>query len=378
MVYKEFFDKLAEYGSINSATVLDGVMSGSKIVYTDDEYWISGTADESFWAPMLNELKSVALTGITRIGETDLYTEHFQENPRLVILGCGHVGQALCRIAGAMKLFHITVMDDRKDLIKPELFPGADVLICDDWSAIPERIPTNRNTFYVSCTRSHACDEECVRMIMKRPFTYLGVLGSRSKMNNLRKLLLGEGYSEERIERIHCPVGIKLGGETPQEIALSILAEIIQERNRSTVPAVDEALRNAILADEPGVMVTIIDKQGSSPRSKGTRMWVGKTADGISYHGTVGGGSVEHAAKKDALDFFEAAASGGSSAFMIREYDPHQMVAALSDATGMSEEIAKKHVCCTAKITLMFEYDASLREKNRKKLNLHIDKYKCL
>ena len=347
MVYKEFFDKLAEYGSINSATVLDGVMSGSKIVYTDDEYWISGTADESFWAPMLNELKSVALTGITRIGETDLYTEHFQENPRLVILGCGHVGQALCRIAGAMKLFHITVMDDRKDLIKPELFPGADVLICDDWSAIPERIPTNRNTFYVSCTRSHACDEECVRMIMKRPFTYLGVLGSRSKMNNLRKLLLGEGYSEESIERIHCPVGIKLGGETPQEIALSILAEII-------------------------------DKQGSSPRSKGTRMWVGKMADGISYHGTVGGGSVEHAAKKDALDFFEAAASGGSSAFMIREYDPHQMVAALSDATGMSEEIAKKHVCCTAKITLMFEYDASLREKNRKKLNLHIDKYKCL
>ena len=144
-------------------------------------------------------------------------------------------------------------------------------------------------------TRGHLGDSACARQILRRPYTYLGMIGSKNKVKLTREKLLGEGFSEEQLNSIHAPIGLPIGGHMPAEIAVSIAAEIVQEKNRYDVSYIDGAVEDAVRKKENGIMITIISKSGSSPRGPGSKMFIDK--DGNSY-GSIGGGNVEFQALK--------------------------------------------------------------------------------
>lgn len=158
----------------------------------------------------------------------DLLIEPVAGRPSLVIAGGGHVAKAIARQALLLE-FDVTIMEDRADFADPARFGGATVVHGD----IPVSLAAFAyawTSFIVIATRGHKLDADCVRAAVATPVRYIGVLGSRRKTILINDMLRADGVVEERIRAIHAPVGLDLGGRTPAEIALSVLAEITQER----------------------------------------------------------------------------------------------------------------------------------------------------
>jgi xanthine dehydrogenase accessory factor len=159
----------------------------------------------------------------------EVLVEPVLAKPRLVVAGGGHVGLALAKMA-AMLEYEVTVIDDRPEFSERERFgPGVDVIRMDMAEAL-RTMPMAWNTFVVIASRGHKLDAACLREAVKREARYVGLLGSKRKTVLIAEMLRDEGVSEERIRAVHAPIGLDLGGRTPSEIALSVLAEISMER----------------------------------------------------------------------------------------------------------------------------------------------------
>ena len=275
---------LKERGKVFCATILSGSAAGEKCIYTQDEMH-----GKPLWKEILPELRRVEQTEVVSIGKREIFVELFQEASRLVILGAGHVSQPVCQI-GKILGFDITVVDDREEFVTRDRFPWADRLLCCDFDCLPEEIFGYENTFYVAVTRGHQGDRACARRVLSHPHAYFGMIGSRTKVKITKDALLEEGFSAEKVESMHSPIGLPLGGQLPEEIAVSIMAEIVKEKNRRYTGFADMDVANAVLGGEHGVMLTILSKSGSSPRGTGSKMFLGE--GGTSY-GSIGGGSIE-------------------------------------------------------------------------------------
>ncbi len=164
------------------------------------------------------------------LGESlELLIEPVVAKPRLVIAGGGHVGLAIAKMAVQLE-YEVTVIDDREDFASRDRFgPGIDVVRADMAQAL-RTLPIGWNTFIVIATRGHKLDAHCLREAVKREARYVGLLGSKRKTILIAKMLRDEGVPEERIRAVHAPVGLDLGGRTPAEIALAVLAELSMER----------------------------------------------------------------------------------------------------------------------------------------------------
>ena len=325
---RSFEEKAADYRrAIARKNEVTGFLRGKNyamLADRDNVDVITGTA--SFVSPHEVEVKTadktLLLSGerifINTGGETVIPPiEGVRENPRvytsttmleledlprrLIILGGGHVSQPVAEI-GRLLGFHITVMDDRADFVTKERFPEADERITGDFETLSEKIPSYQNAYYVVVTRGHMGDSACARQILKRPFAYFGMIGSKTKVRITREKLLAEGFTQEQLDQIHAPIGLPIGGQMPAEIAVSIMAEIVQEKNRHFRTYCDEDVEAAIRCAVPGTMVTIIEKKGSSPRGTGSKMFVFR--DGRTV-GSIGGGKVEFEAGKYAVNVKE-------------------------------------------------------------------------
>ena len=237
-------------------------------------------------------LYSKAVASLLR-DETDvtlLKEEWFETRPKLVIFGAGHVAYDLAKIASCLD-FYIKVVDDREEFANSARFPFADEVICDSFDNLEKHLEPN--AFNVVVTRGHKADFDCVKKILSAPYKYIGMIGSKLKVKKTFENLAAEGISEELISTIHAPIGLSIGAKTPAEIAISILAEIIQIKNEKQTATCSAEL---LAVNEKGVLCIITDKKGSSPRGVGSMMFVGSdtTVDSI------GGGPVEFAAIKDA------------------------------------------------------------------------------
>ena len=275
--------------------VLNGNHKGEKCLIKEEHCTaFDGGQAQEFWKEYEEQLVSCQDTKVIRIDETDFFVEIYVKNPQLIILGGGHVSQPVAKI-GKMLGFHVTVMDDREEFVTKERFPDADRLIQGTYEEIPEKIPVYENAYYVIVTRGHLGDSASARQILKRPYVYLGMIGSRNKVKLTREKLLREGFTEDQLDTIHAPIGLPIGGHMPAEIAVSITAEIVQEKNKYNVSYIDEAVEKAVWEKEKGVMITIISKRGSSPRGTGSKMFLDR--EGRS-HGSIGGGNVEFQALK--------------------------------------------------------------------------------
>jgi xanthine dehydrogenase accessory factor len=159
-------------------------------------------------------------------GEIELYLEPFLPPATLFVIGCGHVGQALADL-GHWLGFRVAVTDDRVELVTPEQIPHADVYLPGSIEDALTAQTISRSTFITLVTRNVALDRQILPLLAKTPAPYIGVMGSRRRWAETKKLLLADGFSEADLARFHSPLGLELNAETPKEIAVSILAEII-------------------------------------------------------------------------------------------------------------------------------------------------------
>ncbi|MGE5299750.1 MAG: XdhC family protein [Acidobacteriota bacterium] len=178
--------------------------------------------------------------GLVCGGKVLVYIEPVIPEPRLIILGAGHVGRAL---AGVAKFagFRTTVADDREEYANMENIPDANEIVVHGFVDMFSRIFVDENAYIVIATRGHNHDLDALIAALGTKAKYIGLLGSRRKRALLFKTLREAGFSQVDIERIVTPVGLAIGSVTPEEIAISIMAQIIQKRRESIAPGIGAA-----------------------------------------------------------------------------------------------------------------------------------------
>jgi len=149
---------------------------------------------------------------------------------RLYIYGAGHISQHISRMAKAVD-FHVTVVDDRGIFANRERFPEADEVIVEEFRDVFTKTRPPNNGYAVIVTRGHKHDAVVLEEVLKKPPRYTGMIGSRRKVKILFDDLRGKGFEEDILAAVHAPIGIDIGAETPQEIAVSIVAELIRIRS---------------------------------------------------------------------------------------------------------------------------------------------------
>jgi xanthine dehydrogenase accessory factor len=160
-------------------------------------------------------------------GQVEIYMEPIIPKSTLVIVGAGHVGQAVAHLAQWLD-FRIVVSDDRPEFCNPETVPNADEYFPVPLEELSENMKITPWTYVVMTTRSVDVDVPGLPGLLDSPAAYIGVIGSRRRWETTRKQLISAGEDPEKIERVRSPMGIKINAETPEEIAVSIMAEIIQ------------------------------------------------------------------------------------------------------------------------------------------------------
>ena len=164
-----------------------------------------------------------------------LLFERIEAEPHLVIAGAGHVGASLARLAGLLG-YRVTLIDDRAEFVARDLFSanseqGIELIQAEDWaSAVRGAIANGRSVSVAIVTRGHKQDEECLRAALSVNPDYVGMIGSKRRTNIVLDKLREEGADEERLQRVHAPIGLDLGAVSPEEVALAILAEVVAAR----------------------------------------------------------------------------------------------------------------------------------------------------
>jgi xanthine dehydrogenase accessory factor len=166
-------------------------------------------------------------------GRMDIFIDVIEPKPTLLIVGAGHIAYYLARL-GHMVGFSIAVIDDRKEFANRERFPNAERVICDDMERTLSSIKITPSTYVVIVTRGHQYDLAALKQVIDSKAAYIGMIGSKSKVRIAFQELKSAGIAEDTLKRVHAPIGLDIGAETPQEIAVSIIAEIIKVRRGGT------------------------------------------------------------------------------------------------------------------------------------------------
>jgi xanthine dehydrogenase accessory factor len=166
---------------------------------------------------------------------TEVYFEVYLPTPPLVIVGAGHLAVPLSQI-GALLGFHVTVVDDRPEFARTERFPAADRVLTVDFADPLAGLEVHARSHVLLVTRGHRYDYEVLRRLLARPAPprYIGMIGSRRRVRATFHQLREEGFDAAAIARVRAPVGLDLGAETPEEIAVAVAAELVQLRRGGT------------------------------------------------------------------------------------------------------------------------------------------------
>jgi xanthine dehydrogenase accessory factor len=174
-------------------------------------------------------------TGLICGGQMDVYIEPIEPSPELYIIGAGHVAFHLARLAAEVG-FRIHVVDDREKFANAERFPAAAEIIVDDIPSWIARVSLPVHAYAVIVTRGHTNDLDALRALAPRELRYLGLIGSRAKVARIYDALTEERMPADTLTRVHAPIGLDIGAVTPQEIAVSILAELIAVKHGKQHP----------------------------------------------------------------------------------------------------------------------------------------------
>ena len=228
---------------------LPHISSGLKaIVFAD------GTMEESLGDSHLDfSLQKLALAALEKEksgtvgmeGGVRLFLDILSSEAALLVCGAGHIAVPLVRFANKVG-FNVTVLDDRSDFAHPSRFPGCTV-IAENFTIALRDLPLGLSTFVVIITRGHEHDVDCLTEILKKEAAYVGLIGSRRRVHFVLEWLEKNGFSKQRLQEVFTPIGIPIGAESPEEIALSIVSELVCVRRKGTHQA--RALRAVVGID---------------------------------------------------------------------------------------------------------------------------------
>ena len=197
--------------------------------YENDAFWKAREAIAARQPQMVRyELSDdfAQETGLICGGQMDVYIEPIEPSPELYVVGAGHVGTELARLAQVVG-FQVHVVDDREKFANRERFPDAAEVVVEDVPTWLARTTLTPHAYVVIVTRGHTNDLEALRALAPRELRYVGLIGSRAKVARIYDALMADGMSVESLKRVHAPIGLDIGAVTPAEIAVSILAELI-------------------------------------------------------------------------------------------------------------------------------------------------------
>lgn len=232
----DFFGALDEMrgrGPLAVVTAITGDPVGRKTLVD-----AAGTPRFSLGDASLDELaRTVALEALEKnapaAAESDagerVYAEPVAEAPEVIVVGAGHVGAAVCAIA-ARAGFAVTVLDDRSTFANPVRLPDAGRILVGDPRERLASLGARSDRHIVLVTRGHRLDAECLEVALGMEAAYVGMIGSKRRVRRIREWLAERGASEEDLARLHAPIGLDIGAETPAEIAVAIVGEIIAGR----------------------------------------------------------------------------------------------------------------------------------------------------
>lgn len=191
-------------------------------------------------------------TGLVCGGQMEVFIEPLEAPPALYVFGAGHVGFYLARAASEAG-FEVHVVDDRAAFANRERFPFAASVIVDDIPTWLREASLPQSAYAVVVTRGHRHDLDALAALVTRDLRYLGLIGSRAKVARIYDQLLSEGHASlEQLSRVHAPIGLDIGAVTPQEIAVSIAAELVAVRRGKATELADASLRWMPKARVPG------------------------------------------------------------------------------------------------------------------------------
>jgi xanthine dehydrogenase accessory factor len=167
-------------------------------------------------------------------GQMDIFLEPILSPETLYLFGAGHISQRTSSIGKTLG-FRVVVIDPRSEYNNAERFPDADSLVVEDYPQAFTRLDVDENSYIIIYTTGHVSDETCLEFSVGTKARYIGMIGSKKKVIEIKARLQQKGISAKRLEEVHAPIGIQIGAETPEEIAISILAEVIKVR-RATSP----------------------------------------------------------------------------------------------------------------------------------------------
>jgi xanthine dehydrogenase accessory factor len=181
--------------------------------------------------------------GMSCGGKMTVFLEKLVSPHRVLVFGAGHVGRALAGFARGAG-FAVSVADARAELLTEERFPGVERLVGDPREAA-RSAPAGGRVFVCVMTHDHALDQELLELLLPRPFGYVGVIGSRRKAERCRQQLASKQFAPEAVARLRSPMGVEIGAQSPEEIGLSIAAELVAVRNGLDPAAMTQAKSRA-------------------------------------------------------------------------------------------------------------------------------------
>ena len=281
-----------------------------EIIQTVKE-WDPALASEEWEKEVASQGKPVIIeaNGMTTMAEP------FYPEERLIVLGGGHVALPVVEFAARCG-FSVTVVDDRPEFANEERFPWAKEVVCAGFEEAIRQLKPTHDDYVCVIPRGHRFDTLCLRAVLECAEPgYYGMIGSRRHVAVVKDQLLSEGFPQEVLDRLHSPIGLKIGGITPAEIAISIVAELISAKRQGRGSKglrhqsdLDYEVVEALAKEtkEPMAVLTVIRSEGSSPRGAGAKMIA--YADGRML-GSIGGGGGEAIMLKKARDMIGTGSS---------------------------------------------------------------------
>lgn len=308
-----FFETIAakgKSGTLLAAWITEGETAGAKALFSaEGNGWKEVCREERFPRETAEALRATGGESLPAGAAGGVFLERISGTRKLTVCGAGHVALCLIRL-GVMLGYEVTVLEDREEYARKAREAGARRVDCRPFGEALAGIPGDAGTAFVIMTREHEHDMECLRAILKKPFAYAGMMGSRYRTEQVRRQMLEEGYDGETVGRVHMPIGLSIGSRTPEEIAVSVAAELIAvmngaDGNEGFPPGMTEELAETERSPErKGVLALITEKKGEAPRRPGTKMLIRE--DG-SFLGTVGGGYAEAVILKAAREMLAEA-----------------------------------------------------------------------
>ena len=255
----DIYQALGEVEKNNGAAALCTVVKsigstprhvGSKMLVYPDKKFVGTVGGGDLEHRVINEALLALNDGGTRLlsytmadpsrgdpgvcgGTVEVFVEPILSPAMIVVIGAGHVGKAVVHLAKWLG-FRVAVSDDRQEFCNPETTPGADAYYPVPMGELPAHIQINNRTYIVITSRGSNVDAQGLPGLLKAEAAYIGVIGSKRRWLTTVKALQAKGVSEEQIARVHSPMGLELNAETPEEIAVSILAEILMLKDKGT------------------------------------------------------------------------------------------------------------------------------------------------